>query len=96
MEENKSYCFGCTFFDDESFKCTNPDGKLNGITLTESLAESEHDCEVFEEVRYCLTPQGLLYLALDENNVDVPFTKVKNIFNRFMELMVKHDYIEAK
>lgn len=95
-ELNKANCASCVHYDDKARICTNGAGLLREIEMSASLAEADHGCKEYSEARYKITPQGLLKLALEDFNVKVSNKKVKPIFDRFMEYMIKNDYIEEK
>ena len=92
-EQNKASCISCRHYDDKTSICTHGAGLLREIELSDSMAEAEHGCKEYLEARYRLAPAGLLKLALEEFNVRVPDRKVKPILDRFMEYMIKHEYI---
>lgn len=88
-----SCCIDCSKFDYDVHRCTTPDGKLSGITLTDSLSEARHDCPAFEEVRYRLTPAAILSTTLEEHGCDLPFDEVQALFDEFMARMELAGYV---
>ena len=95
-EQNKANCVSCIHYDDDTHICTHGAGLLREIEMSESLAEADHGCKEYSEACYKITPQGLLQLALEDFNVRVSDKKIKPIFDRFMEYMIRNDYIEEK
>ena len=64
--------------------------------MSESLAEANHDCDFFEEVRYCLAPAGIMIDVLYKHNIEVTMEEGKEIFEDFMSEMIKLEYITDK
>ena len=93
-EKNKASCISCRYYNVETSICTHGAGLLREIEMSDSMAEAEHGCKEYAEMTFRLTPAYLLKMALEEFNVRVPDRKVKPIFDRFMEYMIKNEYIE--
>lgn len=93
-QQDKATCISCRHYDDEAQICTHGAGLLREIEMSESLAEAEHGCKEYSEMRFRLAPAGLLQVVLEDFNVIVPEKEVKHIYDRFMEKMIENGYIE--
>lgn len=89
----ESVCAECVHFDRDDCICTQNKGKLAGIRLSESLSEAIHDCEAYEEVRYRLTPKGILFCVLREAGYDIPDEELSQIWESFEEGMTNAGYV---
>lgn len=96
---NKSCCAACTFLDIENNKCTNENGKLKNIELSEDLLNAEHDCHEFNEVTYVLTPKGCLNAAFIKAGL-MQYPEGEEVFEEvwenFVEAMKKFEYIHEE
>lgn len=95
-KDNKSYCAECTHFNDDTRFCTHTDGKLRQMELSIELAEAHHDCPMFKERWYRLTPVAILLSALKDNGMRCSWIKVERIFEAFIERMIQSGYIEIE
>lgn len=100
MESVNNYeasCVDCIFYNDKTCTCTNPNGKMKGIKLTESLAYAEHDCSEYEEVRYILSPKGIFTATLLLNKkVQIDNETINELWEEFSTTMIKHGYAPAE
>ncbi len=94
--ENKSVCIGCAHFDMDAMKCTAKGGKLSGIELTGSLAQAEHDCTIYKEAHFMVTPKGLLWSALYNAGIDLQDKPFDKVWEFFAENMRKFGYTEER
>lgn len=93
MENNYLSCCNCRHFS-ENNSCTNNNGKLYGIILTNSLAEAEHDCSSYEEATYQITPKGYLWSALYEMGIELDQNIFDEVWQLFEEGMENGGYIK--
>ena len=93
-ETKKRYCWECGHFDTESMKCACAKGVFYGIRLTEQVADAENGCNEFEEVRYRLTPKGLLHAALHENGIGMSMEEFNSVWERFSYYMTSNGYVK--
>lgn len=84
---NDIFCANCAHYD--KGKCFNSKGLLYNIKISEALAEADHDCEVFEEAYFRLTEAGYLYLAMEEEGINVDLAKAKRICDSFFKGMIE-------
>lgn len=90
----KPNCASCAHFDDEKETCLHPQGKLQGIQLNESLATADHDCAVFEEAVYRLSPRALFKFALEDAKIKFSEKKLDFAWEKFVANMEKHGYLQ--
>lgn len=96
-KQTKATCIECRHFDIDTRKCSIPSGLMNPVgELSESMAEATHGCAEFEEVRYRVTPMGLLDLALKDNKVKLSVSKLKAVWKSFEESMEKCGYVQTE
>lgn len=89
-------CEDCAFYSDEHKRCIKEDGKLfNVVPLSESLAAATHDCEVFHEATYRLTPKAILMIALEESGIKLTDRELNAVWNKFADLMEKQGYVQT-
>ncbi len=81
------YCANCKFYDNEGH-CSNPEGLLHGIRISDAMAEAEHDCAVFEEAVYVLGVVGHLDLALQDEGIELDSATVKRVCDSFFKRMI--------
>lgn len=84
---NDIYCAACAYYDDKG-QCSNPEGLLHNIRISEAMSEAEHDCAAFREAVYTLSEAGHLDSAMREEGINVEFKVVKRICDRFFERMM--------
>lgn len=94
--KNKSVCSQCAHFDTDAMKCTAKGGKLSGIELTDDLADADHDCAMYEEAYYRVTPKGLLWDALYNAGITMQDKTFDKVWESFAENMQKLGYTEEK
>ena len=93
--ENKKYCAECEYFSTDEMRCTNPNGTFFKVgVITEQVSEADNDCPEFKEVRYKLTPLGILTWAMEHNGVKVNLDTAKKIFEDFVESMQTSGYLK--
>ncbi len=89
-----SICADCAHYDYENETCPHPQGKLKGIRLNESLATAHHDCGVFDEATWVLTPKALFELALEDAKIKTSEKKLALAWEKFEASLEKHGYLK--
>lgn len=86
-------CIECSYLSEDCM-CTCEKGVFhNGVELSKEILTTPINCSEYKESTYVLTPKGILYASLKDNDVHIDYDTFENVWTDFEKTMKKMNYV---